>query len=37
LLRYAAAPAMSEALCPLKPKLLLITARKRRSRGVLGV
>jgi hypothetical protein len=37
LLRYAAAPAMIDALCPPKPKLLLITARSFRSRGVLGV
>jgi hypothetical protein len=34
---YAATPAMILALCPPKPKLLLITARSFRSRGVFGV
>jgi hypothetical protein len=34
---YAAAPAMIEALCPPKPKLLDITTRSFRSRGVFGV
>ena len=37
LLHYAAAPAMIDALWPPKPKLLLITARSLRSRGVFGV
>ncbi len=34
---YAAAPAMIDALWPPKPKLLDMTTRRRRSRGVLGV
>ena len=34
---YAAAPAMIDALWPPKPKLLLITARNWRSRGLFGV
>jgi hypothetical protein len=34
---YAAVPAMIEALWPPKPKLLLITVRSLRSRGVFGV
>ena len=37
LLRYAAWPAMIDALCPPNPKLLLITARNFRSRGTFGV
>jgi len=36
-IHYAALPAMIEALWPPKPKLLLITARSWRSRGVFGV
>jgi hypothetical protein len=35
--RYAAAPAMIEALWPPKPKLFDITTRSFRSRGVFGV
>src|SRR4051794_20236466 len=34
---YAAAAAMMDALCPPNPKLLLITARNFRSRGLFGV
>jgi len=36
-LSYAAAPAMIDALWPPKPKLLDITTRSFRSRGVFGV